>query len=505
MVDECRPPSFHYRPCHLCKALHAPYHDSISSSNCSYTHNCQSIPNMGGILTRITHPLRHLTVEPVAFLFVLNIYTEYSVVQDMIFTRLCMTELGTDDATSCNKQALNATSLNILSKEQALTMKYYMGIFYFCAILASFFAGSWSDRFGRKPLMMLPSALGIPGEILFILCSLFIKHEWSLIVAYVAAIFHGISGGSTTVVSTCFGYIADITDPKNRTKRVILLEAFFFVGGFCGYQLAGIMMSRVIGKRFEYVFALCAVVHGLIILLASRVKETRGPKAVLSIQPSSSPTGQENTDKALDGIFNFKHVSAMCSTIFKRRPTRCRILLLCLCAVGSNIAMAVQITLVFSFVKASPIAWTSSQYSYYSGFTYLSGGLSLIVVLPIVYHFWPATPDGLVAGWGFLSKAIGLVNLGLSTTTEQVWIGVLLLAFSEYTMPSLRSMLSKAVDEDERGKAFSFLSVLQNVIQFIGTIIFPALYAWSLSFFPGLAFEVAAATQFFAVLLLIIL
>jgi MFS family permease len=67
----------------------------------------------------------------------------------------------------CDKTKLPLDTKELLAKEQALQMKYYMGIFSACAILASLFTGSWSDCIGRKPSMILPSLLGIPAEILF--------------------------------------------------------------------------------------------------------------------------------------------------------------------------------------------------------------------------------------------------------------------------------------------------------------------------------------------------
>jgi len=405
--------------------------------------------------------------------------------------------------TNCDKFTLPIKDRERLSREQAMQMTYYMGIFSGCAILASLFTGSWSDSIGRKPSMMLPSLLGIPAEILFALASFTLTKDWSLILVYFAAFFNGISGGTATFFSSCFGYIADVTNTENRTKRLTFLEACIFIGGFIGYNLAGILMQYVLYKHYEYAFAFNLILHVVIVIYVNFcLKETRGKFA--SIKPDDCRPQEPDANLASVGLFSFNHVSSMFRTIFKKRPSRLKILLLCLCSICSFYAMSVQLTLTFSFVKSTPINWTSSTYSYYSGFGFMAGGLSLLIILPFIYHWKPHIPDKVIGCLGLSSKGIGLLNLGLAKTSEQVFLGVGLFSFGEYTMPALRSMLSKAIETHERGKAFSFLGLLQNISSFTGSLFFPPIYASSQAFFPGLAFEVTALAQFLALIILIL-
>lgn len=446
--------------------------------------------------------LSALTVEPVAFLFILNIYCEYALVQDMISTRLCMTVTNTGNIL-CDKNKLDEATKDVLSKEQASQMKYYMGIFSACAILASLFTGSWSDSIGRKPLMILPSLLGIPAEILFATCSLLLHKEWCLILVYLAAFFNGISGGTSTIFSSCFGYMSDITKSENRTQRLTLLEASIFIGGFLGYNSAGILMQYFLRKHYEYAFIANLFLHVVIILYVKyALKETRG--RFRTFDDFTARTDEFETSRlAMRSLFSLDHVKSMFNTIFKKRETRASILFLCFCSICSFYAMSVQLTLTFAFVRNRPISWTSSIYSYYSGFSFMAGGLCLLIILPIIYHRKPNTPDKVIAGLGFASKGLGLLNLGFAKTSEQVFVGIALFAFAEYTMPAVRSMLSKAITVDERGKAFSFLGFLSNISSFTGSLLFPSIYTMSLNTFPGLVFEIAAATQFLALLILI--
>jgi membrane protein YdbS with pleckstrin-like domain len=59
-------------------------------------------------------------------------------------------------------------------------------------------------------------------------------------------------------------------------------------------------------------------------------------------------------------------------------------------------------------------------------------------------------------------------------------------------------MLSKIVDDDEKGKVFAFIAAIQNVVMFLGSMAFLSIYTASATWFPGLAFEVVAALQVIA-------
>lgn len=441
-----------------------------------------------------------MTVEPVAFLFILTVYAEYTALQEMIATNLCFQISNTTTDTACDRRSLSPQDQEQLSGELSAQMRWYMGIFSLCAVFASLFTGSWSDTLGRKPLLLLPSALGLVAELLFAFCSIYLTSERILLTVYVAAVFNGISGGSTTCISSCFGYISDITDQQNRTQRITLLEAAFFAGGFVGFNVAGQLLKHVVGLRFEFVFALCFVLHLCVIGYTVTLTETRGPRRRISL---TSLENVPETQSSGGQVFALTHAKQMLLTIVKKRPERTNILLLYISGFISFVGMSVQLTLLFTFLKSAPLNWDAARYSLYSGLNFLISGLCLIAVVPLMSRARFSLPDAGLAISGFLSKLLTLVNLGLSGSSAQVFGGIALSAFSEFTMPGIRSMLSKLVDSDERGKAFSFLGLLQNVCQFIGSLIFPAVYRSTLSFCPGLAFITAGLMQLIPITLIL--
>ena len=97
--------------------------------------------------------------------------------------------------------------------------------------LASPLLGWLSDRYGRKPVLLcslIGSALGY----------LLMANAASLTILFAARILAGISGAS---VGTASAYIADITPPENRSKRIGLIGAAFGIGFILGPATGGIL------------------------------------------------------------------------------------------------------------------------------------------------------------------------------------------------------------------------------------------------------------------------
>ena len=77
--------------------------------------------------------------------------------------------------------------------------------------------GSWSDLFGRKMPMYLPSIGGILATIVYIVVVCFeqVGVEWLCL----ASLLSGAFGGFTSVVANSFAFVASISENESRTLR----------------------------------------------------------------------------------------------------------------------------------------------------------------------------------------------------------------------------------------------------------------------------------------------
>src|ERR1035438_8814898 len=117
------------------------------------------------------------------------------------------------------------------------------------AIIASFSAmqfvfspiwGRLSDRHGRRPILLISTAGAALSYVLFAVGSGFENHTVALWTLLVSRVFAGICGGNITVAQA---YIADITPPENRSKRMGLIGMAFGLGFIFGPAISGIALK----------------------------------------------------------------------------------------------------------------------------------------------------------------------------------------------------------------------------------------------------------------------
>lgn len=106
-----------------------------------------------------------------------------------------------------------------------------LGVYSFMQFLASPVLGYISDRIGRKPVLLISLIGSVFGYAVM-------ANAQSLTMLFIARIIAGICGAS---VGTAAAYIADITPPENRSRRMGLIGAAFGVGFVLGPAIGGIL------------------------------------------------------------------------------------------------------------------------------------------------------------------------------------------------------------------------------------------------------------------------
>jgi MFS family permease len=91
--------------------------------------------------------------------------------------------------------------------------------------------GVLSDRYGRRPVLLLSLVGTAVGYVLFGMAG-------SLLMLFLARLIDGATGGN---ISTAQAYIADITPPQDRAKNFGLVGAAFGLGFIIGPALGGLL------------------------------------------------------------------------------------------------------------------------------------------------------------------------------------------------------------------------------------------------------------------------
>ncbi|WP_234568105.1 MFS transporter [Rhodohalobacter sp. 614A] len=106
----------------------------------------------------------------------------------------------------------------------AVTIGLLYSVYSFMQLIFSPIWGSWSDRIGRRPIMLMSTLGAVIAYTIF-------GFAESLGVLFVSRIVAGTMGGN---ISTAQAYIADITDNENRARGMGLIGAAFGIGFVIG-------------------------------------------------------------------------------------------------------------------------------------------------------------------------------------------------------------------------------------------------------------------------------
>jgi multidrug resistance protein len=141
-------------------------------------------------------------------------------------------------------------------------LAWVVGIYSLLQLVCSPLFGKWSDRVGRKPVLVV-SIIGTACGFMVLGAA---NTVWMLMLG---RIIDGASGGN---ISTAMACIADVTTKENRSRNMGLVGAAFGLGFMIGPALGGIL-SKHFGLAMPFYFAAgLALLNALLVWL--RLPET---------------------------------------------------------------------------------------------------------------------------------------------------------------------------------------------------------------------------------------
>ena len=119
-------------------------------------------------------------------------------------------------------------------KASSAQLAWIVGIYSLLQLVCAPLFGKWSDRIGRKPVLVV-SILGTAVGFVVLGAATTV---WMLILG---RIIDGASGGN---ISTAMACIADVTTKENRSRNMGLVGAAFGLGFMLGPAIGGVLSKQ---------------------------------------------------------------------------------------------------------------------------------------------------------------------------------------------------------------------------------------------------------------------
>ena len=330
------------------------------------------------------------------------------------------------------------------------------------AVMQFFFSpilGGLSDRFGRRPVVLL-SNFGLALD--YVLMALAPSLTW----LFIGRVISGITSAS---ISTAFAYIADITPAERRAAVFGKVGVAFGAGFILGPAIGGLLGD--VDPRLPFWAAaglsFANTLYGWLILPESLQRDRRAPFRWRNANPLGS-LHLLRSDRILAGL-----------------------------SVVNFVAQLAHVVLPSTFVLYATYryGWDAKTV----GLTLAMVGLCAMVVQgaaigPIVRLFGERRALLLGLGCG----AVGFLIFGVAPTGPLSWLGIPVMALWGVSGAAIQALMTQSVAPDQQGQLQGAITSVQSISQLVGPFLFTLTFAYFIGAqapveLPGAPFLLASA------------
>jgi len=315
-----------------------------------------------------------------------------------------------------------------------------VSVFAICQLVASPLLGSWSDRIGRKSVLLFSQIGALFGY-------LAMASATSLWMIYLARVIQGTTAGNLSIAQA---YIADHSEAKDRAKSFAVIGVAFGLGFFIGPGVTGVLVKHGLAAPIFLAagMSLVSIVCTLLLL--------PGGVAIRAQQPDAALPGGKRLS-----ILEWRSYRA-----YFDRPVLAAMLFqflfysMCFSVFTSGFSLYAERRYVW---HGHPFGPREIGYLFaYSGFLglLLQGGL----IGRLVKRFGERS----LVNAGYLSLVMGFGIIAASNSLQWLGVAATVTAFGNAVLrPTLSSLISQSADRSEQGTVIGLTQSLQSVAQIV--------------------------------------
>jgi len=319
--------------------------------------------------------------------------------------------------------------------------------------------GNLSDRFGRRPVLILSLvAIGID----YLLTGLAPTISW----LFVARLLSGIAGAA---YPTANAYIADVSPPEKRAANFGLTGAAFGIGFVLGPALGGIIGDAFGPRTPFFVSAAIAFLNaafGFLVLKESLPLQSRRKFELWRANPLGS----------LLAVRRYPMVFGLIGVVVLMRLAH-----------DANPA-------IWSYYTMLKFGWTPALV----GYSLMAIGILVALVMGVVTRFViPRIGETASVTFGLVCEGFGFLGYALATGAAMLYGAMIVWSLSGLAGPALQGIMSRQVPENEQGELQGALASIGSLTSIIAPLLLTNLF-WMFTapgariYFPGAPFAAAS-------------